>query len=54
MFQATHPTDISKSLDNEIEGLLVVAHASQQKHHLWNKVSLVAYIVGLSDSRKQS
>jgi hypothetical protein len=38
---------IAQSLNNECQGFLVVAHATQQKHHLWHEVSLGTDIIGL-------
>jgi hypothetical protein len=43
----TYPTDVAKSFDDECEGLLVVAHATQQEDHLSHKVSFLADIVRL-------
>lgn len=42
-----YPFDIAQPLDNEHQSLLVVAHAAQKEHHLWNQITLLASAVRL-------
>lgn len=50
MIRSTYPVYIAQPLDDQIESLLVVAHASKQEHHFWNQIALVAYVVRLCTS----
>lgn len=43
----SYPLDIAQSLDNEHQCFLVVAHAAQKEHHLWNQITLLASAVSL-------
>lgn len=39
--------DVSQSVDDEVQRLLVVTHAAKQEHHLQHQVTLVADFVRL-------
>lgn len=49
----TYPFNISKALNDEHKSFLVVAHATQQEHHLWNKIALLASAICLVNCERR-
>lgn len=49
----TYPFNISKALNDEHKSFLVVAHATQQEHHLWDKIALLASAICLVNCERR-
>jgi len=42
-----YPFHIAETLNDQHQGLLVVAHATKQEDHLWNQIPLLTCTIGL-------
>ena len=49
-----YPAHIAKPLDNQVEGLPVVAHPAKQEDHFRDQITLVTDIVRLSNTIQHS
>ena len=43
-----HLLNVAKSLDDEHQSLLVVAHSTQEEHHFRDEIALLAYPIRLN------
>lgn len=42
-----YPLHVTQPLDDEVQRALVVAHPTEEEHHLWHEVASIANLVGL-------
>lgn len=54
LLDTAHPFDVTKPLDDEIEGSLVVSDSSKKEYHLGNKIMLLTNKVSLREEGEES